>query len=220
MTIVIWQPVSYAPDSNGREPSRASTQVRGFTGPAVVSSVDLSDFATLSPEMILYVAKKRMEDIDGQVRASMSDLEVSQADSKKIGEKIRGLRELQEHLAASGKEGIYIEPNDTDKSHNFVASGDGKTQTAKELLESHGIVLEEDIKSSMGPHGRRSIQAETIDAAIKKLEDDQRELNTGNELRMVKLQSLMQQRTQIVTLATNLLQKLDEGAQAITRNLA
>lgn len=172
-----------------------------------------------SPELVLFIANKRMNDIDGQVRASMAELDETASESEAVGEKIAALREVQEHLAAAKKEGVYVDPVAHDKVHNFIDTGTEKVG-AREFLEARGVVLEKDVKTSMGPHGRRSVQSETVDAAIKKLEEKQQEINTGNELRMVKLQSLMQQRTQILTLATNLLQKLDEGTQSIVRNLA
>ena len=59
-----------------------------------------------------------------------------------------------------------------------------------------------------------------IDAAIEGLQEQQTRINSGNEMRMVSLQSMMQQRTQIISLSTNLLKKLDDANQAIIRNLA
>jgi hypothetical protein len=46
-----------------------------------------------------------------------------------------------------------------------------------------------------------------------------RECNSGNEQLMIKLQSAMQQRTQIVQMATNMLKAGDEARDAVVGNL-
>ena len=45
------------------------------------------------------------------------------------------------------------------------------------------------------------------------------DVNSGNELRMIALQSVMQQRTQVITLGTNLMKSLHEASEGVIRNI-
>lgn len=210
---------------------------------ASVSSLsDLMNEVGFSPEMILYIANKRMNDIDGQVRSSMAELDATHTESKKVSEQIQALRTLQEHVTKYGIEGgvrLDGEGKFGEKNGMHMIELNGKSVTIREFLEAHDIdpkLLGEKtathVENPNDPkdwlrlgedHFKETYQHAdlgSLDSKIKNLEEKQKEINTGNELRMVKLQSLMQQRTQILTLATNLLQKLDEGSQSIVRNLA
>jgi hypothetical protein len=67
---------------------------------------------------------------------------------------------------------------------------------------------------SEGIRNRDAMQRR-IDATNEEL----RQLSSGNEMRMVRLQSLMQQRTSVIQAGSNMLKALDEAMDAVVANL-
>ncbi len=60
---------------------------------------------------------------------------------------------------------------------------------------------------------------EALNNIITQANDELREINSGNEMQMIKLQSVMQSRTAVITAITNLLKAMDEGNDAVVANL-
>lgn len=221
-----WGDYGSASSSSSNE-TRTSHQVSSAESSWATSSLTglLGEFG-FSPELVLYMANKRMSDIDGQVRTSMKELDSAYSQSEKVGKTIQVLRKLEENMEGKG----------SIRSTDYIETPQG-SMSVEDYCNLNGVDFETDIVgkwvkleqriSKEDENGERKIithafeiSGKSIESAIDGFEEKQKEINTGNELRMVKLQSLMQQRTQILTLATNLLQKLDEGTQSIVRNLA
>ena len=66
---------------------------------------------------------------------------------------------------------------------------------------------------------KMKIRAETLATAIQQLQSEASELNNSNELQMVRMQSAMEQRAQVITMGTQMLKTMAEAAQQIARNL-
>ena len=58
-----------------------------------------------------------------------------------------------------------------------------------------------------------------LDIGLKSLESEIKRVNQGTELKMMDLQSLMQQRSSEISLATNMLKAVQDGTDAIVRNI-
>jgi hypothetical protein len=69
------------------------------------------------------------------------------------------------------------------------------------------------------PAGSNSFNIDVFETELDTLTEEQRLLNSENEMLMVQLQSRMQQRTQIIQLGSNMLKSIDEGLDAIIGNM-
>ena len=58
-----------------------------------------------------------------------------------------------------------------------------------------------------------------IKSLIDDVNEQLREVNSGNEMLMIQLQSTMQQRTQIIQLGSNMLKAYDEATDSIVGNM-
>jgi hypothetical protein len=58
-----------------------------------------------------------------------------------------------------------------------------------------------------------------LQTLIDKANDELRQVNSGSEMNMIRLQSVMQQRTAVISATTNLLKSMDEGNDAVIANL-
>jgi hypothetical protein len=58
-----------------------------------------------------------------------------------------------------------------------------------------------------------------LSTLIDRANDELRQVNSGSEMNMIRLQSVMQQRTSIISATTNLLKSMDEGNDAVIANL-
>ncbi len=66
---------------------------------------------------------------------------------------------------------------------------------------------------------RMIIKSSAVQSAIAQLETQSRQANSANELQMVRMQTAMQQRSQVITMATQMIKTMSETNQAIARNL-
>jgi len=90
--------------------------------------------------------------------------------------------------------------------------------TAKEFLQEHGIDAGDDIQIRRHEGGEIFTQ-KILDAAIEERRSELSRANSGNEMRMVTLQGLMQQRNEMISLGTNILKQMHEAKQSVIRNL-
>lgn len=63
------------------------------------------------------------------------------------------------------------------------------------------------------------VTATSLGSQIEKLKIEQQSINSSNELEMVGLQTLVQQRGQLVTMVTQMINKMFEAMNSITRNI-
>lgn len=87
--------------------------------------------------------------------------------------------------------------------------------TVREYLQGRvddGTLTEEERAAVLG--GREGLQT-----LIDRVNDELRNVNSSNEMNMIRLQSVMQQRTSIISATTNLLKSMDEGNDAVIANL-
>lgn len=162
----------------------------------------------LTNEMILTMVRQRMSDIDNQLNLGMQDIQKNADLSAQIAEKQQLLRALRERIVAtSGAEG-------------------GKSMTAEQLSREtfniNGQILTYD--EVMSRLGEPRLEGATVsnaqlDELIRIQDGRAKQVNSGNEMLMLQIQSLTQQRSQVIQLGTSLLKKLAEAEQSITRNI-
>ena len=91
----------------------------------------------------------------------------------------------------------------------------------KQIKEKYGIESFDAVAKRAGieEHLTEANFQQLIDTRIEELQTDIQKLNTENEMSMVKLQSMMQQRTSIIQLGSNMLKSLDEANDTIVGNM-
>ena len=68
-------------------------------------------------------------------------------------------------------------------------------------------------------NGEERVSGNTIDQLIEEIGSEQGQAQSGQELTMIRMQSTMQQRSQAVTLSTQMLKSITDSMQAIARNV-
>ena len=86
---------------------------------------------------------------------------------------------------------------------------------------SKGPVSAEDLrrthaKAKFNPDAK--LDKHAVDQSIEKLQSQIRTINSGNELDMIELQSAMQQRSQQINLASNMIKSIHDAERKITDN--
>lgn len=106
---------------------------------------------------------------------------------------------------------------------------DDPTSTPEEIADAEAAAAEaaDWLREEMGMEpgdsvpitGEMKIKSATIQAAIAQLETQSRQANSANELQMVRMQTAMQQRSQVITMATQMIKSISDTNQAIARNM-
>jgi hypothetical protein len=215
-------------------PSAQQTMESLAYGPA--APADLSDGfeAGLSPDALMAYCQSRLDSIDGQVQTSFDSQqknanEISQIDSVLADLKTYSSNgttspevctSLENSLAAvitqmkSSDPGCPALPGLTQTYNNMVWSGTGGT---------NGPQFIDRDKYPPQPVGNVSgdndFSNDEIQSFTQSLSDAAANLNSGSELEMVNLQSLMSQRETAISLTTNLVESLGDQENKIADNI-
>lgn len=164
--------------------------------------------APLTNEMILTMVRQRMSDIDNQLNLGMQEIQGNADLSTQIAEKQQLLRAIRERIVAkSGAEG----------SKSLSAE-----ELSRELFNINGQHLTYDQVMTRLNEPRlvgATVSNAQLDDLIRIEDSRAKQVNSGNEMLMLQIQSLTQQRSQVIQLGTSLLKKLAEAEQSITRNI-
>jgi hypothetical protein len=160
---------------------------------------------SLTPSAIVAMLQRRMNGLDSQISTRITEMEGQQAHLNELQGKAEILLAVQ---AAANRDGnIY-----SDKEITI----DGEKKTVEQWIALTGVQLEKVDPGTSTPW----YTSAALSAATKTIESQIKQANQGNELRMMDLQSLMQQRSSEISLATNMLKAVQEGTDAIVRNMA
>lgn len=166
----------------------------------------------LNEAVILLMMKQRLNDLDFQADATIRQIESATANANEIQARIGAVQDVMAAMANAVK--------DDDKRVNLstlsLTLEDGTTVMALDYLAQAGVDV-----NSLGLHSKddglyASLQA--MQSVESSLNGDLRTENSGNEMRTVQLQSVMQQRGQITQLGSNMLSSLNDTARAIIQN--
>lgn len=165
---------------------------------------------SLSPSMIFAMLQKRMSSLDSQIDTRIGEISDRQMQLEKLNGDVAMLLAVKSQAESGGK--IW---NDAAVTHN------GETKPASVWLAEAGITIGGTrVNDSDDPNnGRTWHTVESFTNAVDSLQASIKQLNQGNELRMMDIQSLMQQRSSEISLATNMLKSVQEGTDAIVRNM-
>lgn len=247
----------------------------------------------VSPDMVLALLRRRIDDVDGQIRSLMGAIEQRTSEAKAIQEKIGHMQELAAAVASADPEGtknldladITMPDGSTAlefaEKHGLIddlgatnGMSDFAQDVTRSFVEQHGPITEDNFDDyiafardsvgvataavsaiggnvatvsarrrdeqaaidkleadgfdfSNGPLGAEdaiaqkhggTVNGKQLESKIGALQSEMRAINSGNELDMIKLQSAMQQRSQSITLATNMIKSIHDTEKAIVGN--
>lgn len=202
-------------------------QNSGTSGPSSVSAAQSPFFGTdvelMSADYIMWYVAQSL----GNIGAQLDDYKRAVDQRRAKSEDIRNALALVTSVSAGAEEGRFTE----EEYGNLMRllSSYGKTDPAlqgahDQLLRSYGGYvgadgIPVDPPSGDGFDADKSLGEPEWNKVIDQLKQSQEALNSDNELTMMKLQTLMQQRNQISQFASNVLNTLHDNSKAIISNI-
>ena len=174
----------------------------------------LSGLSGVSPEGIILMLQQRMKDVDTQIFATTARLESNTNKAQEISRQLETLYALREQ-ASEGGSTKTIKMDDS-AAASLVTVND-VTASAGDTLVNADLIGE--LSTRTDGDGDVCYHKSDIDDLINKKKQEIQTVNSGNELGMVELQNLMQQRSQVISLGTNLLKTLNETQSNIISNM-
>lgn len=161
--------------------------------------------ASVTPESIMGLLEGRVSNIDRQIQGLTAAIDERTELARELGERNVALGDLREALAAlPGDDAVVVDGLEV----NGVP--------LKEFLESNGLLGEVHFTHE---GGETKLSKTAIDGLIAQTSERQRAANSGNELDMIRLQSVMQQRSQAITMASNMIKSIHDTLKSIVSNL-
>jgi hypothetical protein len=199
----------------------------GFA-PTDIGEAFLPDVTAMSDESIIMLLTTRLRDVDSQIGSITQTLQQQTARAQSLGQEAQRLNALRGLL---GNE-PYMDPTSGNLRGDYALSQEEIASIAETIgVSPESVGLDADGNGAVNLSdvmlhitiGGRSLHGvsnrEGFQLRADSLGEQIRDCNSGNEQLMIKLQSAMQQRTQIVQMATNMLKAGDEARDAVVGNL-
>jgi len=203
--------------------NQTQTQVYKLFG-ASVDPLDamMSEQTYISPDALMSYCQTRLRGIDDQVQTAFAKQQKDNADSSVLSDLASQFTtppkalDLSSNSPDSDLGGLspqaYVDRAIENLEHAANQMNDPQAKQA--LLEQAGK-LKNELNSNNKDFKPEDFKAMTSDA-VGKIQQD---LNSGAELSMINLQSLMSQRQQAIQICTNLVQSLGDQANKIAENV-
>ncbi len=210
---------------------RAIDAMRSVSGHLFEGGISFEESAGMSDEAVIAMLDSRLRDLDGQIGSYTRELQDRTVEAQRLGAevtKLQAVRELLGNRALLNDDGSFNVDTEIDTNvmaeladrlgiadpaafiARFDTTDDGKALTVSQFLS--GMSVNGESLIGMNHPNQLQQRSDSLGEAL-------RECNSGNEQIMVRLQSAMQQRTQAVTMCTNLLKASDEARDAVVGNL-
>ncbi len=161
--------------------------------------------ASVTPESIMGLLQNQVSNIDAQIQGITSEIDRRTELARELGDRNAALAALRDALAAlPGDDAVVVD--------GLLVNG----VPLKEFLDNNGLVGEVHFTRE---GGQATISKSSVDTLIARTSEQQREANSGNELDMIRLQSVMQQRSQAITMASNMIKSIHDTLKSIVSNL-
>jgi hypothetical protein len=162
----------------------------------------------LTPEGLMIYLKSRLKGLDTKIQEIFDNQKHNQAVQD-------ALQKLQTILAGLNQK------DDQKTSPNLVADIKAALADLKAVAPDLGAQVADQLGKSgqILDGGDNAYKASDVKASEVYLDDISKELNSGAQLDMIHLQSLMSSRQTAVQLSTNLIQSLGHSADAIAANM-
>ncbi|MBK8172222.1 MAG: hypothetical protein IPK60_18015 [Sandaracinaceae bacterium] len=167
---------------------------------ALGTEFDGVNLGGLSPAMILALTQQRLKSIDSAIMSSAAQVTARDSEAQKMTRQLELLHEMSSQGSADGDGDLNITERVGARAGQDVAAD----------LRSLGIEVPLD-----GDLFRRDAIAQQIEKVNGKL----KQLNSDNEMTMIRLQDAMQSRTALISLATNVLNTMHEAEKNVIGNM-
>lgn len=167
--------------------------------------------ATMSPEDIIAYVTAALTNIDGEFQYWKDEVEARQEKSRQVRELLNTIRSNTGPNGGTGAANF-----DNIQAALDAAKADPTLNTDPEVMET---IAGLERNRAYGADGGRGIAPEPLAQAQRSLEEKLASLNSDNELVMMNLQKLMQQRNQVSQFSSNALNLLNETLKGVIGNL-
>jgi hypothetical protein len=159
----------------------------------------------LTPDALMFYCQSRLRGLDDQIASSMARQKKSNAD-------VSALNTLHEVINRDGKVGANIDLTQMNAAYDDAIKMVGAdTELGKSLAADRDNILH--------CGGDNALSDTEVKAMTNNIESMTKDINSGSELQMINLQSLMSQRQAAVQLTTNLVQSLGDQMNKIAANI-
>lgn len=196
------------PDATIHMPGTTAVAATGITTNAT------PQLMSLNPAMIVFVLQQRLGDLDAQIATQVTAIEDNSKKASRLAEAVEHLQHM--HSEAVARDADHDGTKKFEPSEIVVTVMVGNTPTEMnidELADYYGME-----RIPVGEDNGK-FTAESLGTFVDKVKGELRTLNSGNEMRMVQLQSLTQQRSQAISMSTQLLSAMNDSMKQIAGNI-
>lgn len=162
---------------------------------------------SLNPEMVLHMVRRRLRDLDSQISGATDQLEQNTQRAELLTKQQQVLTAIRGAAASEGK----IQPDQEFDIDGMMIEIDGTEMLASAWLERVGL--------DPTKYPRSGTKIADLESRIENIKSLAGRANSGNEMLMLQIQTLTQQRSQVIQLGTSLIKKIDDSSMAIARNV-
>jgi hypothetical protein len=197
--------------------TRGTVDTVSYTG-----SADTVQPTHLTPEMILAMVRRQLNQMDDQIKNAMEVIQDRRQRAESLGGQIQRIRELQSALRDCEHiwDGDTIRMdrlNDPEAAALRAAIGLANHSDDDVIIDRFQAVCAElGLEISTADRG---LPVSVIEQKIDTLTEQQRVANSENEMLFMQLQSAVQQRSQIIQLGTNMLKSVDDAVGSVIGNM-
>ena len=210
-------------------------------GPSLAELTDAGS-ASLTPDALMAYCQARLDSIDGQVQGTFNEQEVRNGEASALQQVIATFQTYSAGVNSGDSQGASkcttMEVSLGNLIQQIKASDPGFPDLGK-LEQTYNDLL----YSGTGPQDATSttpalqymdpstyppnkngtpdniLGSDEVQSAIQSLQGCASDLNSGSELQMIQLQSLMSERQTAVELTTNLVQSLGDQSEKVAENI-
>jgi hypothetical protein len=164
----------------------------------------LGGVASMTPEMVLMLARRRLADLDDTIQNGLDSIHEATKASEALLFRQEVLQALRTAATANGNgpdTELVIDPAAT------ITVG-GAPMSVGEALAQAGI-------TDLGA----KVKISALDSRLEQVKTEQKRQGSRTEMQMMELQQLMGQRTQTIQLCSNVSKTLLDGASSVIGNM-
>ncbi len=186
-----------------------------------LNDVVTDDHIAFTPDLIVATVRQRLRSLDSELGEKIDRLEDNANAAELLNNRQRNVSSARRALARlADPETGEINLADVYNAPQIKIDGEMKNffQALRDLglLDNAEPPLVPDVPLDLSEH---SILLSNVDSVMNELQSEARSMNSGNELLMLSIQTLTQQRSQVIQLGTSLVQKVSQSEQAIAQNI-
>ncbi len=198
-----------------------------------VSLVGAGGSTLLTPDALMAYCQARLDSIDGQVTGAFAQQQLRNGESSALQGVLQKFQEHSDGVSSDSTSCKKMETALRDLIEHIKTVDPGSPELPKLEQTYNDLVYsgtgatsdlpyeDEDLypPKQSGPSGDNTLSNTEMQTFISSLQGCASDLNSGSELQMSQLQSLMSQRQTAIQLTTNLVQSLGDQAQKIAENV-